>query len=133
MLFQLIFLKQKRQNYEKILSDHKNYNELNKSPKVVLSHKSNNNVEFKNYNHSMKSFLLFMLILKILCRKKLDKKKELNKNIERLSEKLNKTRWEVEKYESYIIKIKKNVLLVLFIILNTLIEKLSKIYLNIIA
>jgi len=40
---------------EKVLSDHKNYCGLNKPAKVVLPDETDNIVEFKHYNHSMKA------------------------------------------------------------------------------
>ena len=92
---------------EKILSDHKNYCSLNKPAKVVLPDESDNIVEFKNYNHSMKvPFAIYGDFESLI--QKLKKIEEMNRKIEKLAKKLNKTKEDVEKYESYTIKIQKH-------------------------
>jgi len=91
---------------EKVLSDHKNYCGLNKPAKIVLPNKSDNIVEFKNYNHSMKAPFAIYADFESLIRK-LNKSRELNEKIEKLSEKLNKTKEDAEKYESYTIKLQR--------------------------
>ena len=84
---------------EKVLSDHKNYCGLNKPAKVILPSKADNIVEFKNYKHSMKvPFAIYADFESLIS--KLNKMKQLNSKIEKLSKKLNKTKEEVEEYES---------------------------------
>ncbi|MBP1526016.1 MAG: hypothetical protein H9Q67_05945 [Spiroplasma ixodetis] len=92
---------------EKVLSDHKNYCGLNKPSKVVLPTKADNIVEFKNFKHSMKVPFAIYADFESLIRK-LNKMKQLNGEIEKLSKKLNKTEEEVEKYESYTIKLQRH-------------------------
>ena len=92
---------------EKVLSDHKNYCGLNKPAKVVLPNKADNIVEFKNYNHSMKVPFSIEVDFESLIRK-LNKIKQLNNKIEELGKKLNKSKEEVEEFESYTIKLQRH-------------------------